>query len=369
MTTKPILLVIVFVLSLNANIFAQETDSDAINVQDINITFEDDYVTVGRLTLPTNTEAPYPTVILYHGSGAWDMNATYLAPDGTLLSENFALISETLAEAGYAVISYNKRGVLGNGEYDTSQAQAASSLAVLIQDGQSVLDFAMEQADIDAKAIYLYGWSEGAWVASHLAANNPDTVAGIILQGAPNQTLAEALVYQHIELGLPYLADEIDANSDGGIDIEESFTIPTGSVQLMNTFYIWGRDYDPENPSVNWFVDSNSDSVLDIESELRPIVEQTIDMFAGFDDGISRVISDILADSEQAVLLLHGDTDGYVQVSQSEAIAEALPDTSTFIIYEGLGHALDVTERPEEDAFGMMAEAPLTDMITWLNEQ
>ncbi|MCA9915464.1 MAG: alpha/beta hydrolase, partial [Anaerolineae bacterium] len=195
------------------------TAQEDIRTLDVSIEMDESWTASGKLNLPAEGDAPFPTVILYHGSGLWDMDATYPAPDGTILSSNFAFIAEELAAQGIAVLSYNKRGVIAFGEYDQSQVQAAQMLPQLVSDAETVLAFAQEQPEVGE--IYLYGWSEGAWVASHVANRHAEDITGVILQAPPNQMIDGILQYQHLEVGLPYLAEAIDTDASGTLTIEE----------------------------------------------------------------------------------------------------------------------------------------------------
>jgi pimeloyl-ACP methyl ester carboxylesterase len=349
--------------------FAQENTPEAepLRSRDVTIDMQNDWTASAQLTLPADGEEPFPTIILIHGSGAWDMDATNPAADGTILSRNFARIAEELAAQGIAVLRYNKRGVIATGEYDQGQLQAGQMLAQLVADAEAVLDFALEQPEVGD--VFLYGWSEGAWVASHVANQRSDDLTGVILQAPPNQAIDGILQYQHLEIGLSYLAEETDADGSGTLSIEEVLTIPAGPVSLMPSFYLWSMTSSPQEPQFSPQTDANSDGEIDIEGELRPIIEQTLGMFANFDDGLSRVNSDLLAETDLPVLVLHGDMDGWVPLSEGEALADALGTQAMLNVYEGLGHALSPTDVLAEDAFRVMDAAPIADVAQWVQAQ
>jgi uncharacterized protein len=328
-----------------------------------------EFVTQAELTYPSEGEGPFPTVILFHGSGPYDMDATYITvPGGEPLSQNFKLIAERLSESGIAVLRFNKRGVLGDGEYDMAAIQA-STLDRLVEDANKVIDAALEQPEVDGDALYLFGWSEGAWVAANAAAEREE-VNGLILQGAPDDRIDRILPYQHLELGLTYLTEVTDGDSDGKLDLEEIGSIPPGPVSLMPAFYMYAFTSTPDNPQLNPMTDRNGDGLIDIEGELRPTIEMFLNNYAAFMPEVesSYRTADLIAEVEKPTLILHGDSDGWVPVTSAEAIAEANPDLVTLKIYQGLGHALSETENPAEDAFLVMADAPIEDMIAWVEE-
>jgi len=333
----------------------------------LTIDLDGSFTTDAILTLPTNGEAPFPTVILFHGSGPYDMDATSMAAPGEApLSANFKLMAETLPEQGIAVLRFNKRGVLGNGEYDFAQIQA-STLDQLILDADSVIAAALEQSEVDSEALYLYGWSEGAWVASNAAQTHPD-LAGLILQGAPDDNLAAILSYQHLELGLPYMADITDADADGLLTLEEIATLPQSSVGLMASFYLYAQDSSVEAPKLNPYTNSNGDDAIDIEGELRPVVEMVMGNYASYLPQVeaSYLTGELLKASRMPTLLLQGENDGWVPVRSAEAIQSTAPEQVTLITYPGLGHALSLTENPAEDVFGVMDDQPLQDISAWI---
>jgi uncharacterized protein len=344
---------------------------DTVAVRDLEIDLGDDFVTQAQLTYPADGEGPFPTVILVHGSGPYDMDATYITALGEEpLSANFRLLAERLPQEGFAVLRYNKRGVLPEGEYDQDQI-TASTLDRLVADLEIVMDAALEQPEVAADQLYLYGWSEGTWVNANVAANRPDDVAGLIFQGSPNGDLGSILVYQELEIALPYLADVIDADGDGALTLEEVQTIPTGPVAYMAAFFLYDYTSTPENMLINTYVDQNSDGQIDIESELTPIVEQYVTNLASYLPEVEavQITSELVVTLETPVLILQGELDGWVSATNAQEIADAAPETVTLNLYPDLGHALSPVTSPAEDSFGVMDDVPIADLIAWLHAQ
>ncbi|MCA9911708.1 MAG: alpha/beta hydrolase, partial [Anaerolineae bacterium] len=153
------------------------------------------------------------------------------------------------------------------------------------------------------------------------------------------------------------------------LTIEEVLTIPQGPVAMMPGFYMWSMNSTPQDPEFNPQTDANSDGEIAIEEELRPVIERTLGMFGNFDDGLTRVNSDLLAEIDLPVLVLHGAMDGWVPLSEGEALVEELGEQATLQTYEDLGHALSPNDTLAEDAFGVMDETPITDVITWIQAQ
>lgn len=328
------------------------------------------FVTDAELTYPANADGPFPTVILFHGSGPYDMDATVmLSSDSEPRSANFQWLAENLPEQGIAVLRFNKRGVLGNGEYDFAQVQLSYSPDQLVADAQVVIDTALELPEVGD--VYLYGWSEGAWIVTNAASARED-ISGLILQGGLIGDLSNALPYQHLENGLTFLSETVDANADGALDIEEVLSIPEGyPASLMPSFYMWAYTSSPENPQFNPMTDTNGDGLIDLETELRPVIEQTINNYGLFlgQVELSYDLLTLVGELQLPTLLLHGEWDGWIPASNSDQIAEAYPEFVTAIIYPELGHALSLVESPTADIFGEMEPQVLEDIVAWVSEQ
>jgi len=354
------LLCLVFNLNFTAqNVTAQNTSTA------YSIPLDDDYQTNAKLVRPEKAEVAQDLVIMFHGSGPYDMDTTVPDGQGGVLSENFRVISDHLATNQISSLRFHKRGVLGDGNYDFAQVQKAMQLSQLLSDAEQVLDFALELPDIDQ--IYLFGWSEGTWVASHLAAKRSLDVAGIVLQAPPNSALASIVETQHVLIGLPYLSEKIDQDKNGALSINEILSIPAGPVQLMPQFYMWDRSSSPTAPVLNKRTDADGDGEINLETELRPIIEQTITMMAQMPSEVSPIIAEVLHNVSVPVAILHGDMDGWVPASESVAIKSALKDVVTLFRYPNLGHALSPTPDLAEDSFDRIEEAPLNDMVTWIS--
>lgn len=360
--------IVLFVL-LFAGVFvplmAQESET-AYEVRPLEIDLGADFITDAELTLPTQGNAPFPTVILLHGSGPYDMNASYPAADGSIAAHNFLLLAESLAEQGIAVLRFNKRGVNAYDDYDFAQVQA-STLDRLVADADAVIAAALEQPEVDADQLYVYGWSEGGVVAANVALANPE-VDGLILQGTPNGNVGSVLPYQHLELGLPYLSDVVDTNADGQLSLDEIAALPPSAVGMMGQFYLYDQTSTLANPVINAFTDTNDDGVIAIEDELRPVIEQVIANYNAFlpPTEASWEVGALLAAVEVPVLVLHGESDGWVPVSVAQALADAA-EQAELVTFEGLGHALSPTGNPAEDVFGVMDQAAVDAIAAWVN--
>lgn len=341
--------------------------TNGVNYRNLSINLDGTFTSTAQLTFPAEGDGPWPTVILFAGSGPYDLDASYSsAPGQPVLSSNFRLLATRLGEAGMAVLRFNKRGVLAYGNYDADQMQQAN-VNQLIADAESVLTTAIAQPEVNPEQLFLYGWSEGAVVAATVAANHPE-LAGLILQAPPNDGLAETLNYQQLEVALPYLQEEVDQNGDGQLSQEELATIPPGPVWYTSLFYIWAPDASATNPTFQEGLDANDDGRIDIAVELRPIMEERIPTIAEAYAAVSptATVADTVAPLTMPILVLHGRQDGWVSFHNAETIAAAAPETVTIIVYPNLGHALSPSRTPATDAFGIMADRPLANVVDWI---
>lgn len=110
-----------------------------------------DVTLAGTLTKPLKP-APYPTVILLHGS-----NAQSRYGQNAFLS----LVADHFARHGFAVLAYDKRGV---GESTGKQVDVD-----LETDAVAAVEFLRRRSDIDPKAIGLWGISQGGMIAPQVA--------------------------------------------------------------------------------------------------------------------------------------------------------------------------------------------------------
>ncbi len=343
--------------------------TDGVNYRNLSINLDGSFTSTAQLTFPTEGEGPWPTVILFAGSGPYDLDATTYGSTSNgqpVPVTNFRTLASELGQAGIAVLRFNKRGVLGFGNVDNAQVQQAN-VNQLIADADSVLASAIAQPEVNPEQLFLYGWSEGAVVAANVAANHPE-LAGLILQASPNGGLEETLNYQQLEVALPYLREEVDQNGDGQLSRDELATMHNGPVWYTSLFYIWAPDASPTNPTFQEGLDANGDELIDIDEELLPVMETRLPEIAAAyaAEAPSATVADTIATLEMPILVLHGRQDGWVSFRNAETLAAAAPETVTIIIYPNLGHALSPSRTPATDAFGPIAERPMANVVDWI---
>jgi pimeloyl-ACP methyl ester carboxylesterase len=139
----------------------------------------------GSLAAPDG-EGPFPGVLLMAGSGQVDRNENHKKLAINVLRE----IANRLAENGIATLRYDKRGV-GASEGNYWETGFFDN----VTDAASALDFLKAQKQVQPKAVFLLGHSEGAMIATRLAAEGADAAGAVLLAG-PARSGEEVLKWQ-----------------------------------------------------------------------------------------------------------------------------------------------------------------------------
>jgi len=158
---------------------------------------EPNVILAGSLTLP-KLQHPLPGVVLIHGSGLTDRDATMSGQHKPLL-----VLADALTRAGYAVLRYDKRGVgQSSGDF-----RAATTLD-FAGDAAAAMRYLRARSEIDSKRVALVGHSEGGTIAALLSATSDPPAASVSLNGmiAP---FSEQLPLQEVLTG-----KDLGANDD-----------------------------------------------------------------------------------------------------------------------------------------------------------
>ena len=139
-------------------------------------------------TPPEGSKGRFPAIVLVGGSGSTDRDETV---SGIAI---FGMLASPLADAGYYVLRYDKRGVGQSG----GRAEAAT-LQDYAEDVRAAVQFLRKRKDVDPKRIAVFGHSEGALVAL-LAASRDDDIAGLVLAASPSGSGAELVLEQQAYL-------------------------------------------------------------------------------------------------------------------------------------------------------------------------
>ncbi|MGE5358888.1 MAG: alpha/beta fold hydrolase [Bacteroidales bacterium] len=148
--------------------------------------------------------ARFPAVVLVAGSGQTDRD------EYVFNIPIFAQVADALADAGFIVLRYDKRGVGQSG----GRADAAT-LDEYADDVRAAVKYLQGRKDVDEKGIVVAGYREGGWAAMLAAAKNKD-VAALVLVATPGVPGAELVLAQqrHQLAGMKLTAAEQQARID-----------------------------------------------------------------------------------------------------------------------------------------------------------
>lgn len=280
---------------------------------------------------PAESKGRYPAVVLVGGSGQTDRDQTV---SGIAV---FGLLASPLADAGYYVLRYDKRGVgQSGGRTETATLQDFA------EDVRAVVQFLRKRKDVDPKRIVLFGHSEGALV-SLLAASRDDDLAGVVLAAGPSGTGGELVLEQQ-----QYLLGKMnlpEAERATRIDLQKRIQ---AAVLGQGT---WDDIPEPLKRQANtaWF-----------------------QSFLGFTP------ASVMSKVKQPLLVLQGDIDRQVPVHHADRLAElarerkkAPAEAVQVVILDGVNHLLVRGKTGDLEEYGSLAGkgldprvAPTT--IEWL---
>ena len=138
--------------------------------------------TVSKPATPSKT--PLPAVLLAGDSGATDRDE--LVSGIPVLGQ----LADTLADAGFVVLRYDKRGIGQSGG-----RQEGVTLADYSEDQRAAVKFLSSRKDVDGKRIALVGHGEGGLVSLMTAAAEK-RVMGVVLINTPGISGADLVLQQ-----------------------------------------------------------------------------------------------------------------------------------------------------------------------------
>ncbi len=321
----------------------------------------------GELTYPTGATQPLPVLVLIHGSGHNDMNET-LSEDG---KSEFVPIAQAAARAGYAVMRFNKRGVVDVGPVltkDQSQLDPPKPFQQIMKDAATVVRLTAKSPVVDPKRIFLLGHSEGTVVASNLAASPAKyriaKPAGVITMGLVGLPIKTEVGYQLYGRQMDQFHEEFDNDRNGVLTLAEARGGLVGqqadvATELRTTLFGAKKPEKKLNPAL----DRNHDGKLSIDTEVGPALRKAAKLnqfpnVPGLTPEQVRWSKDIMKypNVTQALprfngptLLLNGDNDSQTLVRGAyladAAIAAAGRKDHTLKVYPGVGHTMNQTAR------------------------
>ena len=280
---------------------------------------------------PEGSRGRFPAIVLVAGSGPTDRDSNVAG------IPIFGLLASPLADAGYYVLRYDKRGIGQSG----GRAESAT-LQDYAEDVRAAVRFLRDREDVDSDRIVLFGHSEGALVAL-LTASRDDDIAGLVLAAGPSVPGGELVLEQQAYLlGKMNLPDAERASRIALQKRIQAAVVGDGS---------WDGIPEPlrRQADTPWF-----------QSFLR---------FSP---------ADVMKRVKQPILILHGEIDRQVQAHHADALAELgrarkkmPPDKVEVVKLEGVNHLLVRGKTGEVDEYGSLARQGIdprvfTAVLDWL---
>ncbi|MDQ3854727.1 MAG: alpha/beta hydrolase [Thermoproteota archaeon] len=204
---------------------------------------------------------------------------------------------------------------------------------------------------------------------------NSTTIKNIVLMGSAATTMADLAYYQKVGIVLEYMHQVLDKNGTGSISVQEAIQDP-----LVGRFIV-----------ANFGNDTNSTASIDIERQVKPLLEKALDEFTQADvnarcdnpEGCPiwynsavnlepnlNVIGNL--SKSTSVLMLNGENDPLTPVQQSFLLEQRLTEVDhpdhTLITYPGLGHTFAISPQ-WSIGLGAVEQYVLSDLHTWLSDR
>ncbi len=274
----------------------------------------------GTLAVP-NGKGPFPAVVLVHGSGAGDRDATIGA------NKPFRDLAAGLAPRGVAVLRYDKRTnlkVVTPQEEEVAPALAATALL-------------RQTEGIDPKRIFVLGQGLGGSLAPRIGKADP-SLAGLIILAANTRPLPDLIVEQMEHNATMHGA--MSERDRQGIERMKGLVANAKKPDLTSAT---AASQLPFNIPASYWLD------------LR-----------GYDPGA------VAAGLKQPMLILFGERDYEVAAQDVDGWRNPLKDSKdvTFKTYPKLNHVLmegeGVSSNEEYAKLGHVAQAVVEDVAAWV---
>lgn len=275
--------------------------------------------------------ARLPAVVLVGGSGPTDRDSLVFGIP--ILGQ----VAGALADAGYLVVRYDKRGVGQSG----GRAEAAG-LADYAEDARAVVKLLSDRKDVDPKRIALVGHSEGGLVAL-MAAAKDKKIAAVGLVATPGIAGADIVLAQQQRLlnRMKLTPEERQAKVDAQKKIHEAV--------------ITGKGLDQLPPDVRRTVDNAEFQSLLVSDPVK-----------------------LVANVRQPLLIVQGELDTQVEPQNADRLGELAlkrknAPAADVVKVAGINHLLVPATTGEVSEYGALAdkhvsETVTTAIVTWLNK-
>jgi alpha-beta hydrolase superfamily lysophospholipase len=331
-----------------------------------------------ELLLPGGA-APAPLVLLIQGTGPEDRDGSYAVPGG-VVQGSLGTLARRLAAQGFAVMRYDKRYAAQTFVPATAQAAqtgyAALTMRDLLADARTALDTARRQPGVEARQVFVYGWSEGSVVAASLA--QEAGARGLIVQGPVVAGFAETFARQFATTGLAYLTPYAQGGKIGLEGVLSALGGPGSPLAKSQAALLLDRESTPQQPKLATILDTDGDGQLDLRAEVEPRIQGFYELLTAASPLYAPATSlptlgRLAPELRMPVLILQGENDGNVSAQYARQLESALRAAGhvspTLKLYPGLGHSLGPAADLTRDVFAPMAAQPMNDMAAWMKAQ
>jgi pimeloyl-ACP methyl ester carboxylesterase len=249
----------------------------------------------------------------------------------------FAQLAGSLADAGFEVVRYDKRGTGQSGGRPESATYDDFSADV-----RAVISYLTKRKDVDPKKIALIGYGEGGWIALSTAGKDKG-VAALVLIGTPAAKGTELVLEQQRQL--------FEGSGTSAAAQEKA-------VEQQNTILqavVSGKGWDALSPDIRKRVDN-------------PLYRS----FLLFDP------AQALGNTRQPLLVVHADLDKEVPAYHGEQLAQlgrarVKAQPTDFVHLAGLNHLLARAQTGSVGEYGSLTErsispAAVLEISTWLKK-
>lgn len=276
----------------------------------------------GTLAKPGNADAtPRPAVVLVSGAGPTDRDETVA---GVPI---FGQIAGTLADAGFLVLRYDKRGVGQSGG-----RPEAATLDDYAEDLRAAVRFLGGRKDVDRRRVAVAGYGDGGPVAL-IAASKEDRIAAAVLIASIGSRGADANLAQ-VTRALER-STRPDAEKEAALALQKQ----------IQSAVLSGSGWDG------------------IDAGLRRQADTPwFHSFLVFDP--ARIMRDV----DQPLLIVHGQLDAQVAPSNADALeqlARARRRGSVEVVrVPGVNHLLVPAVTGETDEYGTLTDRTVSGAVT-----
>jgi pimeloyl-ACP methyl ester carboxylesterase len=278
--------------------------------------------TLSRPTQPPAAGTRLPAVVLVGGSGPTDRDG--LAFGIPILGQ----IAGALADAGFIVVRYDKRGIGQSG----GRAESAI-LADYAEDARAAVKFLAERKDVDPKRIGVAGHSEGGAVAL-LAALKDKRIAAVALLAANGLSGSDLILAQQ-----RHALDRMQLSSEerqAKIDLQKR----------IHEAVLTGQGWDQVPADVRRSVDNPE-----------------------FQSILSNDPAKVMPGVRQPILIVQGELDTQVEPSNADRLEELArkrknqPPVSVVRV-PGVNHLLVPAKTGETDEYGNLPDKNVSPAVT-----